>query len=162
MQFQSPLFACVTAKKFITQIRPDAGQDRVFAGLDGGNVRAHPRQIIRHAPLIELETIEPVDGGAIDRNRMKATVDQCLHAVFVGAPSGEAGQIREYPARLCMEYVRPVAVYQHTVIIKFIKGVASDVRSLIDHQHLTSCAGQTLGGYRTGEAGSNDQNIKGG
>ncbi len=83
------------------------------------------------------------------------------HAVLVGAPLGELGQVVEDALRVGVEDVRAVRVDQDAVVVVVVVGIAADVGAPVDEQDLLAgLRGQALGQHAAGEAGPDDQIVE--
>jgi hypothetical protein len=81
--------------------------------------------------------------------------------MLILAPLGESRQVLEDVARVGVKDMRPIFVDQDAVVVVLVVGVAADMRTLVDDQHLnTRPGGEPLGQDTTGEAGTNDQVIE--
>jgi hypothetical protein len=112
--------------------------------------------------LVHLQVEQRIERGQVDRDRYPMIVDLGQHPMLVRAPLGETRQIVDDARGIGMKDVRPVAVDHDARRIQMVVGVAADVITAVDHQHVQAQAcGQALGNDAAGKAGTHHQVIIG-
>ena len=158
---EAPLLPRVVAEELLVQLAPDFADDHVLRRAD---VRARLRD--RSEELVELKrrevhAVQLIDRIEIDRNRQQLSVDAGKHPMLIRTPGGELRQVVVDVARIRVEDVRPVLVYEQARFVVVIVGVAADVRPAIADEHLLArVGGEPLGNRCAGEPCADNQVIE--
>ena len=153
---ETPLLAGVAPEEFFVEVAAHGVEDDIFAGFDRVARFAHPVEEGLNAGFVEVQAIQAVDGVLIDGNREQLTVNAGEDAVLVGSPVGEAGQVIHHALGVGVEDVRAVAMDKRAIGVRFVVGVAADMRALVDEQNVLTGAGEAFGNHAAGEARAND------
>ena len=131
----APLLPGIAAEELLVELAADPADDHVLGGADHRHRLGAGGEEGLDLGRIEIEAVELVDGGEVDRDRHEHAVDLRQHAVLVGAPLGEAREIGRDLVRVGVEDVGPVAVDEDAVGIVLVEGVAAHMRAAVDQQH---------------------------
>jgi hypothetical protein len=99
-------------------------------------------------------------GVLIERHGHVGAIPIRQYVVLIGYPTCEAPYVIEGTLIVGVEDVRPVTVHQDACFVMFVIHVASDMRSLLQHQNAHATAlSQLASGNRTSEPAANDDGI---
>ena len=158
---EAPLLAGIAAEEGLVEITADLRHHGVLRGADRGDRLGRGTQERRGGLVArQIGAVEAVERGPVDRHRQELVADARQHAVLVGTPRREAGQVRHHVRTVGMIDVRAVFVLQEAGGIDVIVGIAAEMRAAIHEQHTLSRSGsQPLGQHRPSEAGTNDEDV---
>lgn len=110
---------------------------------------------------IKMKAIQLIHRIKIDRNGKQLTVYAGKHAMLVGSPRREPGQVFKDLKRIRMEDVRPVFMHQNAIVIVGIVGITSNMILPVNQQHtFTRLRCQPFGQHASRKPRPNDQIIK--
>ena len=130
--------------------RNKGADDLVILGIPTRGVPLAHRLAKR---IAEVEgTSVPV--GALDVTMYRDDLRQ--HPVLIRPPPRKLREMLEDRRGIGVKDVRPVAMYQHAVLVQFVVGIAGDVRAFVDDVHVVACLGEFARHDAAGIAGADN------
>ena len=153
--------AFVESGKFFIKLATDRADHDVLRGADLLNplgAGGKPTLELRRGQRKAVKTVDCIE---IDRYRHLNAIYFSQHPVLVRPPFGKLGQVIEDGLAVGMEYMRAVLMDQNSRLIITIIGIAPNMGSTIDDQHLfVALARQPFGDDASGKSGTNHEPIK--
>ena len=84
-------------------------------------------------------------------------IHHAQHTMFVRTPFGKARKKFPHFFAIGVKDMRPIAVYQHAMCIRLIKGIAANMRAAVNQVDLVAGIGQGAGNGAAGEACAGDE-----
>ena len=131
-RFHAPLLARVVQKEFFIQIAPHGIEHHILAAAHRLAWFTDTLKKRCSTGFVQIQAIQQIERVAVNREGILPAIHHTQHTVFVRTPFGKAGKKFPHLFAIGVKDMRPIAVYQHAMCIRLIKGIAANMRAAVN------------------------------